>query len=572
MKNSAVVEILEKFADVLEFKGENVFKVNAYRRAARTIHDLGEDIEKIRSEGRLGQIPGIGEALQAKLDQFLREGRIRQFDELLESTPRDLFDLLSIQNFGPKTASLAYKELGVESLGDLRRVIENGALAKLPGMGAKKVENILKGLELKETAAAQISIGMATIIVARVIEHLQTQVGNIIIIGRISPAGSVRRYKETVHDIDVLAETEQGAEVIKKFTDMPGVTQVLGAGATKGSVVLDGRFQVDLRAIPSASYGAAQQYFTGSQAHNVRLREIAKKMGYKVNEYGIYRGEEKIGGANEEEIYQALGLDWIPPELREDRGEIEAAQQKKLPELVTLDDILGDLHTHTKNSDGQHTLEELVTAVRKRGYRYMAVCDHSKSAVYANGLDESRLLRAVDDIRRLNEEMSDFGVLAGVEVDILPDGSLDFSDDVLKELDFVVASIHSAFKQDPTMRTLAAMENRFVDVIGHPTGRLISRREGFELDMERVIETAAKTGTALEVNSFWDRLDLCDIHVKMAVENKVKIAINTDAHHEQHLSYMALGVGTARRGWAQKQDVINTYPLDDLRSWQKRRR
>lgn len=570
MKNSAVIEILEKFADVLEFKGENVFKVNAYRRAARTIHDLSEDIEKIWAEGRLGQIPGIGEALQSKLDQFLREGRIRQFDELLESTPRELFNLLSIQNFGPKTAALAYKDLGVETLADLRRVIENGTLAQLPGMGAKKVENILKGLKHKETASAQISIGMATIIVARVIEHLQTQAGDLV--GRISPAGSVRRYKETVHDIDVLVETEQGEAVIKTFTEMPGVTQVLGAGATKGSVLLDGRFQVDLRAIPSESYGAAQQYFTGSQAHNVRLREVAKKMGCKVNEYGIYRGDEKIGGAREEDIYQALGLDWIPPELREDRGEIEAAQQKKLPELVILDDICGDLHMHTKNSDGQLSLEELVAAVRKRGYRYMAVCDHSKSAVYANGLDEQRLMRAIEDIRRLNERMTNFTVLAGAEVDILPDGSLDFCDDVLKELDFVVASIHNGFKQDPTMRTIAAMENRYVDVIGHPTGRLISQREGYDIDMERVIEIAAKTGTALEVNSFWDRLDLCDIHVKKAVDHKVKIAINTDAHHEQHLSYMALGVGTARRGWAKKQDVINTYPLGELRSWQKRRR
>lgn len=570
MKNEAVIEILEKFADLLEFQGENPFKVNAYRRAARAVHDLPEDIEKVWAEGRLGTVPGIGEAIQGKLDQFLREGHIRQFDEALAGAPRDLFELLSIQNFGPKTAALAHKKLGVETLVDLRRVIDDGSLAQLPGMGAKKVENIRKGLELLETASSQLSIGMATMVVAQAIEYLRKSAGESI--GRISPAGSVRRYKETVHDIDILAETEQGAEVIQIFTHMPGVTQVLGAGATKGSVVINGRVQVDLRAVPPESYGAAQQYFTGSQAHNVRLREIAKKMGLKINEYGVFRGEDKIGGAREEEIYAALGLDCPAPELREDRGEIEAAEQHALPQLVTLDDIRADLHMHTRNSDGQHPLEEMVEFVRRRGYEYMAVCDHSKSAIYANGLDESRLMRSIEEIRKLNERLPGFTVLAGAEVDILPDGSLDYSDDLLAQLDFVVASIHSAFNQDPTGRTVAAMGNRFVDVIGHPTGRLISRRQGFELDIERVIDAAARTGTALEVNSFWDRLDLRDQHVRLAVQKGVKISINTDAHHEQYLSYMALGVGTARRGWASKTDVINAFSLEQLRAWQKRRR
>ncbi len=568
MKNKNVVDILEKYADVLEFKGEMPFKINAYRRAARAIDDLSEDIETVWQEGRLGTIPGVGKALEEKLDQFLSSGRIRQFDELLTSVPQDLFLLLEIQSLGPKTAALAYTELGVQTLEDLRRVAKDGSLSTLAGMGPKKVENILKGLALIETASKEISIGIAVEIVAEVIDYLERAAGDKL--KRISPAGSVRRFKQTVHDIDILAESDYGQELIRMFTAMPKVTQILGAGTTKGSVLLEDRFQVDLRVVPTESYGAAQQYFTGSQAHNVRLREIAKKQGYKINEYGVYQGGTKVGGENEFDMYSTLEMAWVEPELREDRGEVEAALQNKLPTLVTLDDIRTDLHMHTTASDGQHTLEELVKYVRLCGYTHMAVCNHSKAAIYANGLSEERLLAQIQQIHELNETLDDFTILAGTEVDILPDGSLDYSNDILKQLDFVVASIHSAFKTDPTSRTVAAMKNPFVDVIGHPTGRLISRREGFELDIERVIQVAAETGTALEVNSFWDRLDLSDINVKKAVENGVKISINTDTHHERHLHMMALGVGTARRGWATADDVINTFSVDELRAWQKR--
>lgn len=570
MKNQQVAEILEKMADLLEFKGEIPFKIAAYRKASRTINDLTEDIETIWQEGRLAEIPGVGKGLQGKIEQFLAEGKIRQLDELLEQVPRDIFELLSIQNFGPKSVALAYKKLGVETLDDLEKVLDDGRLATLPGMGAKKVENIRKGLELRKTAGSRISIGIALPIVDEVISYIKEKAGSKI--GRISPAGSVRRNRETVHDIDILAETDHGGEVIEIFTHMPRVTQVLGAGETKGSVVLDDRFQVDLRAVKSESYGAAQQYFTGSKDHNVHLREIAKKNGYKINEYGIYKSEDKVGGEDEKDIYHLLNMSWIPPELRENRGEIEAALKDALPELVTVQDIKADLHIHSTYSDGQLTIEEMAEQVRSMGYSFMAFCDHSKSAVYANGLDEKRLLQEIQEIRQLNEKYDDFVVLAGSEVDILPDGSLDFSDEILAQLDFVVASIHSAFKTDPTMRTLAAMENKYVDVIAHPTGRLISRREGFSLDMDQVIAKAAETGTALEVNSYWDRLDLSDINVKKAVESGVKISINTDSHHPNHLSMMALGVGNARRGWAKKSDVINAMTLDELRAWQKRRK
>lgn len=570
MKNNHVVEILKQFGDVLEFKGEVAFKINAYRKAARTIEDLTEDIEKVWREGRLNDIPGVGKALAEKLDQFLSSGRIRQLDEHLETVPKELFALLSIQNFGPKTAALAYKELGVETLSDLRAVAEDGQLATLPGMGPKKVENIIKSLQLYETAQKSISIGRATSIVAEYIAYLKERAGDKI--AKITSAGSVRRFKETVHDIDILVESDFGSEVIEVFTIFPAVTRILGAGDTKGSVLIDDRYQVDLRAVPAESYGAAQQYFTGSQAHNVRLREIAKKQGLKINEYGIFRGDEKIGGAEENDIYKALGMRWIAPEMREDRGEIEAAQDGRLPELITLDDIRADLHMHTTNSDGQHPLEEMVEYVRQRGYDYMAICDHSKSAIYANGLDDARLLRAVEEIRNLNEKLTDFTVLAGTEADILPNGDLDYDDSILEQLDFVVASIHSAFKTDPTARTIAAMENPYVDVIGHPTGRLISRREGFNLDIDKVLEAAKRTGTALELNSHWDRLDLNDVNVRRAVGDGVKLSINTDSHHHRHLSMMALGVGTARRGWATAADVINTFRLEELRTWQKRNR
>lgn len=570
MKNPQVAEILDKMADLMEFQNEMPFKVIAYRRASRSVAELGEDIEKVWQEGRLGEIPGVGKGLQVKIQEYLSTGRIDQLEEMLKVAPRELFQLLTIQNYGPKTAALAYKQLGVETLQDLKKVIEDGRLATLPGMGEKKVENIRKGLELKQTADSRLSIGIAWPIVDGVIEHLKKQAGSLM--GRVSPAGSVRRSRETVHDIDILAETDHGPELVQIFTKMPGVTQVLGAGDTKGSVVMEGRFQVDLRAVPGVSYGAAQQYFTGSKEHNVHLRELAKKLGYKINEYGVFEGEEKIAGENEEELYRLLGMEWIPPELREDRGEIEAAQSHALPELIALSDICAELHVHSTNSDGKLTLTEMAETVRSFGYSYMAFCDHSKYAVYANGLDERRLLKEIEEIRRLNEKYSDFKILAGTEVDILPDGKLDFADEILSQLDFVVASIHSAFKTDPTGRTLAAIRNKYVDVIGHPTGRLISRREGFEIDVDAIIAAAAETGTALEINSYWDRLDLSDLNVKKAIDKGVKISINTDAHQVEHLGMMALGVGTARRGWAKKSDVINAMSYEELRKWQKRNR
>ncbi len=568
MQNQSIADIFTRFADILEYKGELGFKINAYRKAARVVGELDEDIEKIWQEERLEKIPGIGKGLAQKIDAYFRTGHIPQFEEALQDVPSDLFKLLSIQNYGPKTAALAYKELGIGTLDDLKTALDNGKLAGLPGMGDKKVENIRKGLELLQISQGRISIGKALPLVDNIVEYLKNDKN----IEKISVAGSVRRFRETVHDVDILVAGQNGVEIIQNFTQMPRVTRVLGAGDTKGSVLVNDRYQVDLRVVKTDSFGAAQQYFTGSKAHNVRIREIAKKRGFKINEYGIFKAGKKRGGAREEEIYKLLGMQWVPPELREDRGEIKAAMENALPQLVERQDIQGDLHIHSNFSDGHLSLEEMARTVASMGYAYMCFCDHSKAARYANGLDEKRLLDQMKQIKHLNTQFDGFTILAGSEVDILPDGSLDFDDGILAQLDFVVASIHSAFKTGPTARTLAAIHNPYVDVIGHPSGRLLSRREGFEIDMTAVIQAAADTGTALEVNSYWDRLDLTDLNVKFALEKGVKICINTDAHDRQHLPMMALGVGTARRGWAAKENVVNSMTLKELLQWQKRNR
>jgi DNA polymerase (family X) len=570
MKNRQVSLMLQQIADLLEFHGEVIFKINAFRRAARSIDELTEDIEQVRQQGRLATLAGIGKGLQTAIAEFLDTGQISQRQELLAKSPSQLFELLTIPSFGPKTAALAFRELGVQTLADLQRVIDDGRLATLPGMGAKKVDNIRKGLQLVQSAGERVSIGLALPLSERVMEYLREQAGPKLL--RLAAAGSLRRGKETVHDIDLLAVTTQGAELIQLFINMPGVTQVLGAGDTKGSIILNDRVQMDLRAVPLESYGAALQYFTGSKEHNVRLREIAKKNGYKINEYGIFKGDLRVGGKEEEEIYKPLGMAWMPPELREDRGEIEAALEHNLPELVDLRQMKAELHVHSLYSDGQLSLADMAGQVALRGYEYMAFCDHSRSARYANGMEIPRLQQQIKQIAELNKKMAPFRILCGVEVDILADGSLDYPDEVLAQVDFVIGSIHSAFKTDPTGRTLSALRNPYVDVIGHPTGRLISRREGFALDLNQVIPAAAETGTALEINSYWDRLDLADIHVRAAIKAGVKLSINTDAHHPEHLAMVQYGVATARRGWAQKKDVINCLSLAQLKKWQKRNR
>ena len=569
MKNKELARIFERWADILEFIGDSPYRVRAYRNAARLINDLSEDIELLAKEGKLTSLPGIGQRLQSKILEFLRSGRIEEFEELKRQVPDTIFTLLDIPGVGPKTVKLLYDKLGIRSLEDLKRAIEKGELLKLPGFGIKKVEKIRKGIELLEKSSGRILLGVAVFIADRIVESLKEHSA----VEAISVCGSTRRMKETVGDIDILASGKNSLEIIEAFVNLPNVKEVLWKGTKKASVIVEEGEQVDLRVIEPESYGAALQYFTGSKAHNIHLRTLAIKKGYKLNEYGLFEGEKKIAGRYEEEIYTSLGMDCPPPEMREDTGEIEAALNHSLPKLVDYRDIKGDLHVHSNWSDGASSIEELAERALKMGYRYIAITDHSKSLKVAGGLSEEELFKRNEEIDRLNEKFKGkIRILKGAEVDILPDGRLDYSDEVLSQLDFVVAAIHSRFSHDNTERILKAMENPYVNVIAHPTGRIIGQREGYPLDLEAVFKKAKETGTALEVNAYYNRLDLKDSLCRLAVKNGVYLSISTDSHHADHLWMMKLGVGTARRGWVEKRSVINAFSLRELLSFVKRKR
>jgi DNA polymerase (family 10) len=565
MKSKEITHLFDQIADVLEFQGENQFKVGAYRKAARTLSDLAEDIEVIHREGRLREIPGVGEGIAQHITEYLETGKISKYEEELKRVPPELIQLMNIPGMGPKTLARANKKLKVKNLADLKKAIEDGSLAGLPGMGEKKVENIKKGMARFEVVKERISLGLALPLAEAIIAGLKEKFK----ITMISPAGSLRRMRETVGDIDILVGSSQGKKVVEAFTRLPMVKETLAAGETKGSIITDEGIQADLRVIPMKSFGAALQYFTGSKAHNVKIRGLAQKLGLKVNEYGVFRGEKAVAGKDEPGVYEALGLPWIPPEMREDRGEIELAEERKLPWLVDIPLILGDLHVHSRHSDGTGEIEEIARRAKEKGYQWIAICDHSKSARYARGLSESEVLQVIEEIEELNGRIKGIRVLAGTEVDILADGSLDFPDRLLKKLDVVVAAVHQGFKKNVTERMIKAMENPYVKIIAHPTGRLVSSREGYEIDIDAVMEKAAQTGTALEINAHYDRLDLDDLNVMKAKKRGVKLAIGTDAHSVRMLDYMRLGVAVARRGWLGPEDIINTWPAEKIKGWKK---
>lgn len=561
-QNAKIAGMFDAIADVLEFEGETVFRVNAYRRASRVLQDLREDVAVLWKEGRLKEVPGIGEGLAEKIGEYLSTGKMKRYEEISREVPQGLIELLGIQGLGPRTLALVNKKLRVQNLEDLKRVIDDGSLEELPGMGAKKVENIRKGIQLFVASRQRMSIGVALPVAERIIAELREATG----VKRISVAGSLRRHRETIGDIDILCEGKDGADVVRKFTQLSSVERVLAAGDTKGSIVVEGGLQVDLRVVEPDSYGSALQYFTGSKAHNVKVREMAKKKGLKVSEYGVFKGERKIGGRYEEDIYKAVGIPMMPPEIREDWGEIEAAERGELPALVELADIKGDFHVHSSYSDGIASIADIAGKAGSLGYAFVAICDHSRSAAYAGGLQPRELLKEIAEISRVNAALGKKGVrvLAGSEVDIKADGTLDFSDELLAKLDVVVASIHSGFKQRVTERIVAAMKNPYVHIIGHPTGRLISRREGYDVDLDRVMEAAKDTGTALEINAYYDRLDLSDLNCRKAKELGVTLSIGTDAHRLEQLDFMKFGLGAARRGWLEKGDLLNTLPLTRL--------
>ncbi|MBI5307653.1 MAG: DNA polymerase/3'-5' exonuclease PolX [Planctomycetes bacterium] len=571
MKNHEIATLFERIADVLELKGENTFRINSYRKAARVIGDLTEDVAALSQSGKLTDVPGIGTGTAEKIVEYITTGRMAKYEEVMKDVSEETLTLMRVPGLGPKTVAMLHKELGITGLSDLEKALQEGRLKGLFGMGEKKIENITRGIALFKTSLQRISIGMAYPVVKRIIAELKRNP----LCKEVQAAGSLRRMKETVGDVDILASGDNGADIVKSFVAMRGVTQVLASGDTKGSVRVEEGVQVDLRVVREDEFGAALQYFTGSKEHNVHLREIAKKQGLKVNEYGIFKGDEKIGGSREEDIYRTLGMDWIPPELRENRGEIEAARQGKSPRIVRLSDNKADLRNHSDWSDGAPTMEEMAEYAMKRGYRYLAVSDHSQSLHVAHGLNNEELLEQMDEIDRLNGKFKGFTLLKSSEVDIKPDGSLDFPDKLLERLDVVVASIHSGFKQERekiTERMIAAIHNPYVNVIGHPTGRLISRREGYDVDLDKVIDACAATGTALEVNCYYDRLDIDDVNCRKAKERGVKIAISTDAHHLDQMWMMELGVGIACRGWLEAKDVINTFPLEGLKAFCKKKR
>ncbi|BDC36484.1 MAG: DNA polymerase/3'-5' exonuclease PolX [Candidatus Methanoliparum thermophilum] len=559
-KNKELAEILEKMAKILEFNGENPFKISAYLKAAGAIRNLSQDIEKIAKDERLEEIPGIGKSIANKIKEYLNTGEIKAYKKAISDVPEGILELMDIQGIGPKTLRLIYEKLHIRSLDDLRRVINDGSLATLPLMGEKRVENIKKSIEFLDKTKGRLLINDALILAEEVVRYLNKD-GLIIEI-----AGSLRRRKETIGDIDLLASSDNKDRLIETFIKMPDIERVIASGATKGSIILKGT-QVDLRIVDKNSYGSALQYFTGSKMHNIKLRKISREKGFKLNEYGVFDGDKKIAGETEEDVYNALGLPWIPPELREDTGEIEAAKSGKLPNLVKMEDIKGDLHVHSNYSDGTLTLEDIVKEASVYGYEYVSVSDHSQSVKYAKGLSIDRLKRRNEEIDRINKDNNKKNIvlLKGTEVDILRDGSLDYPDDILEELDIVIAAIHQGFKNNINERMLSAMKNPNVDIIAHPTGRVIYSREGYKMDIERLINDAKSTDTILEINSYPNRMDFNDINCKKAKENGIKMSLGTDTHSKGMMKYMELGLSIARRGWLEKEDLINTYPLEELK-------
>jgi DNA polymerase (family 10) len=566
MKNKELADLFGRMADILEFKDENPFKISAYRKASRIIGDLTQDIEEIAESGKLRDVPGIGEGMAQKILEYLKTGKVSKFEEVRKGVSDALIAIMDIPGMGPKTLSMIHKEKGISSLSQLEKAVENGSLVGLPGIGEKKVENIKRGIQLLKQSKGRMNLGIAFPVAKEIVETLREKAGS----KKIEWAGSLRRMRENIGDIDILATGPNKEKIVHTFTHLPEVKEVLASGETKASVIVEGGIQIDLRVVEEDSYGAALQYFTGSKGHNIHLRGIAKTKGIKINEYGVFKGEKKVGGKEEEDVYLALGMDWIEPELREDRGEIEAAKEARLPKLVKEPEINGDLHVHSNWSDGTSPIEEIARAAQKRGYQYLAICDHSKSLKITHGLDESRLMKQIEEIDRINEKMKGFQILKGTEVDILSDGRLDLSEKVLGKLDLVVAAVHSGFKQEKekmTKRIVRALENPLVHILAHPSGRLLGARDPYEVEIDEVMEAAKQYRKALEINAYFERLDLDDIHCRKAKEMGIPLAIGTDSHHVDQMWMISLGVAVARRGWLETPNVLNTLPLKGILKW-----
>jgi DNA polymerase (family 10) len=572
VKNFELARLFYEMATLLEVKNESVFRVRAYQRAAQTLETLGEDVAAVAARRQLQQLPGIGRDLAARIEEYLTAGTLAQLAALRAEVPPTFLTLLEVRGLGPKMAKLLWDRLGVDSVERLEQLCTSGDILTVPGVGEKTRDNIVKGIALWRAGRARTLLGRARAIAAQVVAALQAHGG----VERIEVAGSLRRLKETVKDIDILVTSTEPARVIRTLVTLPSVIEVLAQGDTKATVRHQEGLTMDLRVVAPDAFGAALQYFTGGKEHNVRLRELARRRGLSISEYGVFdeHSGARVAGTTEEEVYAAVGLGWIPPELRENTGELEAARQGRLPALIDAEAIRGDLHAHTDWSDGHHPLERLVEAAQARGYEYIIVSDHSRSAAVARGLSVDELRAQRQQIRELQPRYR-IRILAGTECDILADGSMDFPDDVLEELDVVVGAVHSRFKQDRTemtARIVRALENPHVDILAHPTGRRLGSREPYEVDLEAVLGAARRHGKAVEINASPERLDLGDTHARRAAELGVPLAISTDTHYLANLDNLELGLGVARRAWIGPGQVLNARPLDALLTWIHRTR
>ncbi|MEJ2587370.1 MAG: DNA polymerase/3'-5' exonuclease PolX [Deltaproteobacteria bacterium] len=570
VQNSDVKDIFNKVADLLDIEGANAFRVRAYRNAARTVSSLPRNVSEMIGEGKdLTQLAGIGEDLAGKIKEIVETGTLSQLEEIEKKTPSELNKLMTLDGLGPKRIKALNRELGIENLDELRAAAEEGKISNLEGFGKKTEQKILEGLQQKDGRENRIKLVDAEQRAEPLVSYLKKSKG----IKNIVVAGSFRRRKETVGDLDILVTAKKDADVMERFVNYEDVQKVVSKGKTRSTVILRSGLQVDLRLVPQVSYGAALHYFTGSKAHNIAVRKLGVGKGYKINEYGVFKGDERIAGKSEEEVYERVGLPYIEPELREDRGEVAAAQKGKLPKLVRVKDLRGDLHSHTKATDGHYSIEDMAQAAKDKGYEYLAITEHSKKVTVAGGLDAKGLRKHLKRIDKLNEKLEGIILLKGIEVDILKDGSLDLPDDILEALDLTVCSVHyhrNLSKQKQTDRIIRAMDNPHFNILAHPTGRLINERDAYEIDLGRIMKAASERGCCLELNAHPDRLDLSDQYCKMAKEMNVKVAISTDAHSVGDLGFIRFGVDQARRGWLEAEDVLNTRSLSQLRKLLKR--
>jgi DNA polymerase (family 10) len=570
--NQDIADKFNEVADLLEIEGENPFRIRSYQNAARTIGDMSENISDLIERGEdISDYPDIGESIAEKVEEIVKTGKLKQLEELKKKVPVDVGELMKIPQLGGKRIAKLYNELEVKDLNSLKMAAEQDKISDLEGLGAKTQQKILREIKkLKQNDAAErFRLDKAEEILEPLINYLRKFKS----VKKIDVAGSYRRRKETVGDIDILLASSKNEELMNYFVDYEEVEEVIAKGKTKSSVILKRGLQVDVRVIPQVSYGAAFLYFTGSKEHNVELRKIAQGKDYKINEYGLYDGDERIAGKTESEIYKEIGLKYIEPELRENRNEIEASKDGQLPDLIKLSDIKGDLQTHSKYSDGKYSIEEMVKAAKKMGYEYYAVTDHSKRVTMANGLDKKRLRKEIEEIDKLNDQISGIKILKSIEVDILADGSLDLPDEVLKELDLVICSIHynrNLSRTKQTKRVLKAMENPHFNIFAHPTGRQINERAPYDIDIEKIIREAKKNKCYLEMNANPERLDLSDTNAKMARDYGVKLSISTDAHSVDNLKNIKYGVYQARRAWLEASDVLNTHTWTELKKLLKR--